>query len=248
MADSVQGSVAAVGSAWKYVRDNHPTIDLYTTDGSHPSMEGSYLAACTFYTSLFRKTPVGSTYYATLDANTAGILQNAAALTVLDSLDHWNLRPISEHTLADFTFVINGNSVDFTNLSTKATDYTWDFGDLNTSISEHPSNTYSTPGTYTVSLISNSPCDSDTMEIEISIGSAGIEQVVIEVQVLSLGDGIYQVKSDEPIQSLEVRDLMGRLIILDPQSGIIDLSNQSSGIYIVEVRSNDRRNTVKLFR
>ena len=48
MADSVQGSVGPVGSAWRVVRELDPSIQLYSGDGSHPSVAGTYLAACTF--------------------------------------------------------------------------------------------------------------------------------------------------------------------------------------------------------
>jgi hypothetical protein len=52
MADSSDRSmVSPVGRVWSYVRANHPTINLYNADQSHPSLEGTYLAACTFYTS-----------------------------------------------------------------------------------------------------------------------------------------------------------------------------------------------------
>ncbi|MEO1260141.1 MAG: PKD domain-containing protein [Bacteroidota bacterium] len=42
--------------------------------------------------------------------------------------------------------------VDFSNLSNSATDYTWDFGDGNTSTEKEPSHIYADAGTYTVSL------------------------------------------------------------------------------------------------
>lgn len=53
MADDNNAIVVPVGLAWKYVRDNYPEIDLYQSDGSHPSLEGTYLAACTFYNVLY---------------------------------------------------------------------------------------------------------------------------------------------------------------------------------------------------
>src|SRR5207253_2550616 len=40
----------------------------------------------------------------------------------------------------------------FTNLSSGATDFIWDFGDGNTSTNLNPANTYSNAGSYTVSL------------------------------------------------------------------------------------------------
>jgi hypothetical protein len=40
----------------------HPEIELYATDGSHPSAAGSYAAACSFYSVILRKNPVDITY------------------------------------------------------------------------------------------------------------------------------------------------------------------------------------------
>jgi len=42
--------------------------------------------------------------------------------------------------------------VTFTNLSSGATNYAWAFGDGNTSSDANPTNTYSSPGTYSVTL------------------------------------------------------------------------------------------------
>ncbi len=53
MADDNNAIVVPVGLAWKYVRDHYPEIDLYQSDESHPTLEGTYLAACTFYSVVF---------------------------------------------------------------------------------------------------------------------------------------------------------------------------------------------------
>jgi hypothetical protein len=52
--------VIPVGRAWHEALARHPSIELYTDDGSHPSPAGSYLAACTFVGALFGR-PVTST-------------------------------------------------------------------------------------------------------------------------------------------------------------------------------------------
>jgi hypothetical protein len=44
--------VIPVGLAWAQFRRLRPEIDLYEPDGSHPSIIGSYLAACTHFFSL----------------------------------------------------------------------------------------------------------------------------------------------------------------------------------------------------
>jgi PKD repeat protein len=57
--------------------------------------------------------------------------------------------------VANFTFVSDNNSsptVSFTNLTTDATSYNWDFGDGYYSTDQNPQHTYSTSGYYSVQL------------------------------------------------------------------------------------------------
>ena len=55
------------------------------------------------------------------------------------------------------------HTVDFTNLSTGASSYSWSFGDGGTSTNATPSHTYSTMGNYHVTLIANGNGCSDTI-------------------------------------------------------------------------------------
>lgn len=61
-----------------------PDLNLYVADLRHPSLAGTYLAACTSYATLYKRSPVGNTYTAGLDAATAAHLQNVAWETVQD--------------------------------------------------------------------------------------------------------------------------------------------------------------------
>jgi|GEM_PF-341613 len=54
--------VAPVGLAWQKALENDPEIDLYVKDGSHPTVQGTYLAACVFYTTIWHKSPEGIQY------------------------------------------------------------------------------------------------------------------------------------------------------------------------------------------
>lgn len=78
--------VTPVGVVWKYIRENHPTINLYQSDGSHPSLAGSYVAAVAFYTSIFRKNPTLITNNYGLDPATALIIRNATKALVFDQM------------------------------------------------------------------------------------------------------------------------------------------------------------------
>lgn len=68
--------------------------------------------------------------------------------------------------------------VTFTNVSTNATSYFWDFGDGNTSTDTNPWNAYSTAGNYSVMLIAmNDQCANDTTFIAIDVlNPLGVEE------------------------------------------------------------------------
>jgi hypothetical protein len=51
--------VVPVGEAWKRFLAKHKSPALHDADKSHPSLAGSYLAACVFYSVLFGESPVG---------------------------------------------------------------------------------------------------------------------------------------------------------------------------------------------
>jgi PKD repeat protein len=251
-ADSVDGAVSPVGSAWKYIRDTYPSINLYAGDGSHPSYEGSYLAACTFYASMFRKSPIGAPFIGSLDPLTAERLQTAASMTVLDSLEQWNLRPISEHTQADFASVFTTTTiVDFTNLSTKATNYIWDFGDGSaTSTDVNPTHDFPLGGVYTVTLIAESPCDSDTMVFEIAV--IGLNELEQEIELASFGNGQFELTTESVINDVIVQDASGKLleaqVALNGLKADVDISTLPSGIYFVSVSTDKGRSTLKLLK
>jgi hypothetical protein len=61
-----------------------PELVLHASDKRHPSLAGTYLAACTVYAALFKKSPEGIAYTAGLDAGTAKFLQTVAWDTVQD--------------------------------------------------------------------------------------------------------------------------------------------------------------------
>jgi len=72
-------TVVPVGVAWQAFRSKHDKPDLYDKDGSHPSLAGSYLAACVFLTVLYDESPVGIDWAPdNLRADDAKLLQRAA--------------------------------------------------------------------------------------------------------------------------------------------------------------------------
>ncbi len=85
--------VAPVGTAWAAVRASDPGIELWQADGSHPSVAGTYLAACVFYAAIFGASPVGLGGGGELTSETRRALQEEAARTVLTDPGRWGLPP-----------------------------------------------------------------------------------------------------------------------------------------------------------
>ena len=83
--------VAPVGYGWGIAIHQYPELDLWQADGSHPTEQGTYLAACTFYAVFFRQSPIGLGYQAGLPKGAAQSIQMIASDTVLGNPSQWNL-------------------------------------------------------------------------------------------------------------------------------------------------------------
>jgi hypothetical protein len=84
IAQELKVPVAPVGSAWLTVLKEHPEFSLWQEDGSHPTEQGTYLAACVFYAVIFHESPDGLNYSAGMSRENAKILQTVASKTVLN--------------------------------------------------------------------------------------------------------------------------------------------------------------------
>ncbi len=83
IADELSAIMCPVGNAWATAVTMDSTVDLWEGDNSHPTVRGSYLAACVFYAVFFQSSPIGLEYTAGLSIEDAIFLQTAAAQTVL---------------------------------------------------------------------------------------------------------------------------------------------------------------------
>lgn len=84
--------VAPVGEAWKAALSSNPELVLHSPDNSHPSYDGSYLAACVFYSIFWNESPIGIFHDEQIDDTKAELLQNIADDVVFNNLEKWNLK------------------------------------------------------------------------------------------------------------------------------------------------------------
>lgn len=148
-----ESEITPVGVVWKYIRDNHPSINLYQADGSHPSLAGSYLAACCLYTSIFRKDPMLISNNYGLDSNTASIIRSVTKSLIYDQMLDWY---IGKYVPASYFNYAVGNGFNEVVLNSSGSVFydslAWDFGDGTTSAAINPTHNYTTNGTYTIQL------------------------------------------------------------------------------------------------
>ncbi|MFZ4412243.1 MAG: DUF4886 domain-containing protein [Bacteroidales bacterium] len=246
IADSLNAAVAPCGWAWRQLRQNYPNLELYSGDNYHPNENGTYLAACTFYASIFTQSAVGINYTGNVLASDALVFQSTASQIVLDSLALWNIGLYNPNPTANFGYIQNGNVFQFTDSSVLATDYKWNFGDGNSSILQNPTHVYTSSGTYQVRLIAANDCDADTIVKNIQFYATGIENT--ENLTISISPnpskGVFDVKIPENIQvnAYEVMNVEGKVLITKQLNSSfankiasLDLSKLPSNVYFLKI-------------
>jgi hypothetical protein len=242
MGQMFSAEVSPVGIAWQHTHTQFPAIELYISDGSHPNIYGSYLAACTFYGAIFRKSPVGGFAPAPIPSDTALLLQQIAYHTVFDSLQVWHIDTSRVH--AGFSFVfLGGGTVRFTNASINARRYYWDFGDQSHSTDASPEHTYTNLGTYQVTLSSFKDCEVDTLSQKLVLVHAD-ELSARPLHILYPNPAGGQVIVDpswlEKLGSMEYRvgDQQGKTILtgtVSPGEGRIVFPHPAAGSYLISL-------------
>ncbi len=257
MAYNNDATCAPVGAAWQWVRNNYPSIELYESDESHPSIYGTYLAACVFFATFYAESPLGGSYFPSPISQTdATILQTAAQNIVIDSLDVWRIN--ANLPDASYQYDINGATVNFTNASqgNNSVLFDWNFGDGNFSVDTNPVHTYSSTGTYTVTLIARTGCASDTSTAEVNISSMiGINKTVkedIEIYPNPFKNQLSIKSENVDIQKIQLISVDGKLITTvnyKNEGLILNVEYLLAGIYFIHVIKNEsviRKKLIKI--
>lgn len=245
MSEVNASELSPVGAVWRALRTNHPEIELYSSDNSHPSLAGSYAAACAFYTMIYRKDPATIVWNSTVTQTEANTIKLTAKSIVFDVMSDWDftINPAE----ADFTQEINENVVSFTNTSNEFDSLFWDFGDASTSTEVHPVHTYQAGGDYTVSLTVTKCGTSDVKTEMLNIESVvNIDEIILpEFHIYpNPSEKELNIKSDKNYKNVVVKviDISGRVILekaLNDTAFLqLDISALSQGMYVVKVKAD----------
>ncbi len=184
MAEANDGWAVPCGMAFSEIFHNHPEINLFS-DAIHPSMHGTYLAACTFYASIFHKSPVGASYIpAGITQNEATLLQTTAWNTVNDSVETW----LIDTTTLNPSFQVLSSYYDnacFKNTTENADSCTW------TLVGGYTSTQYPDANGKFDNLYYTFPMAEDTYNICLTAYKNCEEQTVCDTVIVSLTETPY---------------------------------------------------------
>lgn len=158
---------------------------------------------------------------------------------------------------AGFTFAGSDLTVEFTNSTTNATDYSWDFGDGNNSTETSPIHTYATAGTYTVTLSANNLDCENTNSQDVSVPLTGINNIIADNDFEiypNPNNGVFEVQlqNNYKPEIIQVIDQSGKTIkTLDPPESktsiiTVDIGDIESGIYFMLMVSQGKTMSKKI--
>lgn len=254
MAASNEGIVSPVGKVWRTIREQNPAIELYDQDESHPSYIGSMAAAYTFYTILFKKDPTQIPFNGNLNSAQAQLIKDIVKTEVYNQPAKWFVTSNDVHSR--FTYQLTGaNTVQFTNTTQNAANYSWDFGDGTTSTQENPAHTYPAGGSYNVKLTTDA-CGATTTKTKlIVVNTLNIAETAIETQVQiypNPAQHLINIISKKKIEVLSLTDASGRMVhynLNKTDSGyILPIQHLTSGVYFLQYKVGEKEFTKKIIK
>ena len=241
------GILSPVGLAFKAIYDDTNAVvshsSLYDPDGSHPSIFGSYLAACIFYNTLFSADATGNSYLPSgISQAEASYLQDIAF-----NVMYMATSPIFDFSYpqASFSYAVSNGTVMFTNTSVHAFTYTWSFGDNTFSTDENPSHTYTESDTYVV-LLTASYCDrSATFQQTIEISGLGIDDNKTQVKIApNPFKEVINLQLNAVVNGCSIIAIDGKTVLTNSHKQsqyAIDLSGYPAGIYFISIQTDDQQ-------
>lgn len=201
----------------------------------------------------------GTVVYTDANFNGNFILSNVAPSIYTLNLVHASGYTVSKLYLvngpapivAGFTapaIATEGDDVVFANTAVNATSYFWSFGDGATSTDANPTHVYAFPGEYLVELVvSNGTCQESitqlvTVEAKLANGVEGL--LGGKVKIYAYGTDVTIVLTNmENYSTVEVLDLMGRVVVANSQLGfvngtfVVNMENAANGYYFVRLHN-----------
>lgn len=223
-------------TAGYYIYMKNDTMTEYVRINNTPVMGNLYTDTCLLYPGVYTYMVRGLK----MENSPSGTYYNLSQ-GISDTA--WNSNYLVVNAAA--TYSAAGNVITFTNSSSNATTYAWDFGDNSTDTQQNPTHPY-LDGSYTVTLIAGNGCDADTITIPVVIAT-GINDITADAAQLQVfpnpSNGMFTLSLENRMlypATLKVYNSTGACVYnLPVQSDktAVDLSQLPSGMYSLLLRT-----------
>ncbi len=241
--DTAGQVIAPIGPAFKRIIFGYPTINLWSSDDVHPSLYGSCLTANVLYSTIFKSSPISSSYNPCISLNVDTLLKNIAFQTTIDSINFSGLLAITP-------------SVNQTNNTLSVSGYqncNWYYNGVpyifnNCTINMNQS------GSYYAIVTDQNNCKFRTLEQHflISIGlNNSITNSNFQIYPNPVHDFMFFNSDISSINVLRLRifDAMGNLVKslkIDQNQHQIYVGDLNNGMYLIVINSNEISESQKL--
>ena len=246
MANNNFAWVAPVTSVWRDIRDT-TSMNLYQGDGSHPSYEGTHLAALTIYKTIFQKDVDMNCFTGPISTENHMKMCNTIKSITTDSLNIWKYdtckvpvqfkSTLIKHLDANYSLV----KVDASKKDPRA-DYHWykietnwqkfesGFGVDSIKIKQNSS----------IALIVKNACGTDTLSVQFAYNSVPKHEVKRKNTVILKSGQNLKLNYSKNIKSVKIYDLNGRLcysntVELPSLEISMHIPVLNSGLYVVTI-------------
>lgn len=162
--------------------------------------------------------------------------------------------------VASFSYTMNDPVVHFSDQTTNPGICTWDFGDGSSATGINPSHTYACNGVYSVRMKVYNGCGLDSSMQQLTIVATGIDQPFSHTDIKIFPNPTKsQISISGTLEGMQktitLMDIRGRMLKevklengTDYFSTTIDLSEFTSGLYLLKVSSNSQTRVFKLIK
>ncbi|UTW66972.1 T9SS type A sorting domain-containing protein [bacterium SCSIO 12643] len=234
LVDSTNTFFAPVGEVFRHKWNTDQNDILWGGFGDiHPNDKGSYVAACTFYSSIFQKPSLGTSEISSLTLSDANQIQKLSDSVVLNHFSNWRINTYNQVT--DFSYTIQSDTVLFTNTSQNIDSLTWDFGDGTYSNLSNPSHVFHSTGSFEISLTTYQNGCEQVKKDTIHILSIDHFSNTFQWQIYPnpVSDVLYIENNKKGLYLYKIYNANGQLIY-SGQNHIIPVSTFESGHYFIQ--------------
>lgn len=156
-----------------------------------------------------------------------------------------NQPPVAGASVSNSNLSLPNAIAYFSNSSTNASSYQWQFGDGSSSTDTQPWHEYTASGVYTVLLIvSNDGCMDDTTTLTITVGQAALSEVDNGIELIYPNPFQQEISivAKQPIVELTVFDAAGRKILskasYEGTKGKLSIHSSAAGEYLLKITTD----------